>query len=158
MEVFEIHITGSSSINKEFDNLGIKNIIIDLLKPNKDHLRTEFMSSFISKHKDLDECKTYINSILAQLSSEIIRVKIESPFYEHYRDKALYVESHFKPYNAEFPISRNAKSNKELATDRTHNSKEFDIFREKWKNEDVEMCLYDTFVEEDKDWFELYQK
>lgn len=156
METFEIHITGSQSINAELDRLGIKNIIIDLLTPNKEVLRTEYMSSFISKHNDLAECQRHVISILDQLTSEIIRVKIESPYYEHYKDKSLYVESHFKPFNELYPISRNAKSNKELGTDRTYDKNEYEAFIEKWKDEDVEMCLVDTFIEEDKDWFELY--
>jgi len=51
---------------------------------------------------------------------------------------------------------RNAKSSKLLATDRTYDKKEYQAFIEKWKGEDVEMCLLDTWIEEDKDWFELY--
>lgn len=156
METFEIHITGSSDINEQLDRLGIKNIIIDLLKPNKTILRTEYMSSFISKHKNLTDCQRYVNSVLLNLSCEIIRIKIESPYYEHYKKRSLYLESHFKPFNELYPISKNAKSNKELATDRTYKKKEYNAFIEKWKTEEIEMCLVDTFVEEDKDWFDLY--
>ena len=158
METFEIHITGSKGINEQLDRLGIKNIIIDLLKPNYRVLRTEFMSSFISKHTNFEECKKYVDSILANLSCEIIRVKIESPYYEHYKDQSLYLESHFRPFNLEYPISRNIKSFKDLATDRTYEKSQYEAFKKKWKRADVEMCLYDTFVEEDKDWFDLYQK
>jgi len=158
METFEIHITGSKGINEQLDRLGIKNIIIDLLKPNYRVLRTEFMSSFVSKHTNLDECKKYVDSILANLSCEIIRVKIETPYYEHYKDQCLYLESHFRPFNLEYPISRNIKSFKDLETDRTYNKSQYEAFRKKWKRADVEMCLYDTFVAEDKDWFDLYQK
>lgn len=156
MESFEIHITGSRDINEQLDRLGIKNIIIDLLKPNMRVLRTEFMSSFISKHNSLDECKKYVDSILGNLSCQIIRVKIESPYYEHYKEQSLYLESHFKPFNLEYPMSRNIKSFKELATDRTYDKKDYDSFRKKWKKEDIEMCLVDNFIEEDKDWFDLY--
>lgn len=158
METFEIHITGSYGINAELDRLGIKNIVIDLLKPNKRVLRTEYMSSFISKHTNLAECRKYVDSILPNLSSDIIRVKIESPYYEHYKEQSLYMESHFKPFNDEYPISRNARSGKELATDRTYYEKDYPAFIDKWKHEDVEMCLVDTFVEEDEDWFNLYLK
>lgn len=156
METFEIHITGSSDINSQLDRLGIKNIIIDLLKPNYNVLRTEFMSSFVSQHKNLADCQRMVNSIIANLSCEIIRVKIESPYYEHYKEQSLYLEAHFKPFNKTYPISRNIKSFKELATDRTYAKKEYDTFRKKWKNEDIEMCLVDNFIEEDKDWFNLY--
>ena len=156
METFEIHITGSSDINLQLDRLGIKNIIIDLLKPNKRILRTEYMSSFISKHKDLADCQRMVNSILANLSCEIIRVKIESPYYEHYKKKSLYLESHFAPVNDLYPISQNNRTGKLLATDRTYKKKDYKAFIDKWKGEDVEMCLIDTFVAEDEDWFKLY--
>jgi hypothetical protein len=156
METFEIHITGSYGINQEFDRLGIKNIIVDLLKPNKRILRTEYMSSFISKHTNLTECKKYVKSILPNIASDVIRVKIESPYYEHYKAKALYLESHFKPIDTLYPISQNNRTGKLMATDRTYNKKEYKAFIDKWKDEDVEMCLVDSFVEEDADWFELY--
>jgi hypothetical protein len=156
METFEIHITGCKLINEQLDRLGIKNIIVDLLKPNYSILRTEFMSSFISKHNNLEECKRYVNTILTNLSCEIIRVKIETPYYEHYKDQCLYLESHFKPFNLIYPISRNIISFKDLATDRTYDKTQYEAFRKKWKSEDIEMCLFDTFIEEDKDWFNLY--
>ena len=157
METFEVHITGSKGINEELDKLGIKNIVIDLLKPNKDVLRTEYMSSFITKHANLIGCQFHVNSILDKLTSNIIRVKIESPYYEHYKKGSLYLESHFPPFNEEYPISRNAKSNKLLATDRTYNKIEYRDFAEKWKHVELEMCLVDTFVNEDMDWFKLYE-
>lgn len=158
MESFEIHITGSDTINAELDTLGIKNIVIELLTPDKKVLRTEYMSSFVSKHNNLADCQVYVNTILAVLKSNIIRVKIESPYYEHYKEQSLYLESHFKPFNDLnlYPVSRNAKSNKELATDRIYDKKAYRDFVEKWRHEDVEMCLVDTFVDEDKDWFDLY--
>jgi len=157
MEVFEIHITGSYGINQEFDRLGIKNIIVDLLKPNKRILRTEYMSSFISKHSNLKECKKYVKNLITNLSSEVIRVKIESPYYKHYKDKALYLESHFTPTDTLYPISQNNRTGKLMATDRTYDKKQYMGFMDKWKGEDVEMCLADSFVEEDADWFNLYK-
>lgn len=162
METFEIHITGSKDINEQLDRLGIKNIIIDLLKPNYKVLRTEFMSSFISKHTNFEECKAYVDSIVAKLTCEIIRVKIESPFYRHYIDKSLYIECHFEPKPntaTNHPISRNTRSGKLLATDRDYDKSRYDLFRiVNYLNGEIELCLYDTFVEEDKDWFDLYQK
>ena len=160
MEIFEIHITGSKDINEQLDRLGIKNIIIDLLKPNKEVLRTEYMSSFISNHNNFDECKEYVDNLLTKLSCEIIRVKIESPFYRHYIDKSLYMECHFEPKNDNhFPVSRNTKSGKLMATNRCYEKEKYGLFRiVNYLNGELELCLYDTFVEEDKDWFDLYQK
>lgn len=156
METFEIHITGQHGINQELDQLGIKNIVVDLLSPNLELMRTEYMSSFVIKKESLLECKVEVFELLLKLKSKIIRVKIESPFYEHYLDTSLYLESHFKPFNEAYPISRNAKSGKLLATDRTYEKAQYDDFRNKWVGEDVEMCLVDNFIEEDSDWFEKY--
>ena len=33
---------------------------------------------------------------------------------------------------------------------------EYSEFAEKWKKEVVELCLHDTYVDEDKDWFALW--
>ena len=49
LKTFEIHITGKKSIINEFNNLKIKNIIVELLKPDNSLLRIEYMSSFIKK-------------------------------------------------------------------------------------------------------------
>jgi len=154
METFEIHITGDETINSELDSMGIKNIIVELLTPSQDLYRTEYMSSFICKCESYQKCKDYVDHIISKLKSPIIRVKIESPYYEHY--KCLYLESHFKPFDNKFPMSRNKKSGKLMGTDRSYTPENYPQFIEKWKDEDVEMCLFDSFVEEDFDWFELY--
>jgi len=158
MEIFEIHITGEKGINKEFDKLGIKNIEVELLTPESDVLRTEYMSSFVSKHEHYEECKRMVDNLLMKLKSRVIRVKIESPYYPQYEDMSLYMESHFKPKSNLFPISRNAKSGKLMATTRTYNKNDYGMFLEMFgeDGEEVELCLFDTFVDEDKDWFVLY--
>jgi len=105
METFEIHITGSKDINEQLDRLGIKNIVIDLLTPNKEVLRTEYMSSFTIKAKNFAECWQEVIELMLNLTCKIIRVKVESPYYGSYLDQSLYLESHFKPFNLEYPIS-----------------------------------------------------
>jgi hypothetical protein len=159
METFEIHITGEEGINAELDALGIKNIVVDLLKPNGEVLRTEYMSSFISKHNSLIECKEMVADLLLKLKTKLIRIKIESPYYEKYVEKSLYMECHFEPTNTySLPVSRNAKSKKLMATDRTYHHDRYDLFINFYKSTgaDIELCLHDTFVNEDKDWFDLY--
>jgi hypothetical protein len=156
MEVFEIHITGSHGINQELDSLGIKNIIVDLLTPEHKFMRTEYMSSFTIQKATYKETKAYVDELVNQLKSKIIRVKIESPYYEHYKDNSLYLESHFKPFNTSFPISMNQRSKLLMATARTYEKDQYGDFKKLWSNEDVEMCLFDSFIEEDKDWFDLY--
>lgn len=158
METFEIHITGSKGINEELDALGVKNIIVDLLTPERELFRTEYMSSFILKVENYATAGIETFALVRKLKTPIIRVKIETPYYEHYVDKSLYIESHFTPINNSLPVSRNVKSGKLMATDRCYYKESYCNFREKYKNAEVELCLFDTFVEEDKDWFDLYQK
>ena len=156
METFEIHITGEETINAELDKLGIKNIVVDLLKPNGDLLRTEYMSSFVVKKSSFIVCLNHVTYLLTQLDSRIYRIKIESPFYRHYVDRSLYMEMHSTPTDNKLPISRNAKSKRLMATDRCYNKDKYQDFMEYYKNQEIELCLYDTFVDEDKDWFDLY--
>lgn len=155
---FEIHITGDKSILVELDSLNLKNIVVDLLTPDGELLRTEYMSSFVHEAKNFEECLNYVDKLTNNFKTEIIRTKIECPPYEQYKPYALYAESHFKPSGVEYPISRNQRSGKLIGTDREYMNERFDEFFEKWKDEDIELCLFDSFVREDLDWFKLYKK
>ena len=137
MEVFEIHITGNSDINKELDNLGLKNIIVELLTPNHEVLRIEYMSSFIYKCNSYQMCKEYVDSLLTKLTSDIHRVKIESPYYSHYHNDSIYIESHFKPTNHVYPVSRNKRSGKIMSTDRSYDKDEYQELLHQWVKEVV---------------------
>jgi hypothetical protein len=159
MKLFEIHITGEKSILSEFELLGIKTIVIDLLYPDKTILRTEYMSSFILKKESIGECINYVVDLLSKIKTKIIRVKIESPFYDEYKDLSLYMESHFIPGDdVSYPVSQNQKSGKYMGTDREYNKSNYQDFIDKWigNNNEIELCLYDSFKEEDFDWFEKY--
>lgn len=161
MNIFEIHITGEKGINEELEALGVKNIVVELLQPDKTLLRTEYMSSVVKSFEGLPECFKYIDGLLGQLESKILRVKIETPYLLEYVKRSLYMESHFMPNIWEktmYPKSRNARSGKIMATDREYDQSKYPEFRAKWKGEDLELCVYDTFVDEDKDWFDLYKK
>lgn len=158
-KTFEIHITGENSqINEEFHLLGIKNITIDLLTPKGDVIRTEYMSSFIHKCDSYEECYNYVMNIVNNLKSKVIRVKIESPYYPEYVDKSIYMESHFPVVVdlGKYPSSRNVRSGKIMGTDRTYDKISYDEFKNKWKDQELELCLLDTFPTEDDDWFKTY--
>lgn len=157
MQTFEIHITGDERIVQAANQRDIKNITIHLLKPNKEVLRTEFMTSFIVKKENYQECKEYVVELARELSqhSDIIRVKIESPIYDEYVKDSLYIESHFEAKDDRFPMSRNIRKETILATDRAYDN--YDEFIKNNKGRDLELCLYDTFVQEDADWFSLYE-
>lgn len=156
MEVFEIHITGDKSI---LTNSKLKTISVDLLKPDKSLLRTEYMTSHVMKCHDFSECKTKVLHVIEELKAagtKVLRAKIECPYYAHYKDISLYIESHFEALNDKFPISKNQRKETFLATDRKYKKEEYDKFRHDYRFEVVELCLFDSYVEEDSDWFDLY--
>lgn len=166
MEVFEVHITGNDRIHDVAKRHNLKTITIDLLKPDRSYLRTEHMTSLIFKYGDnhsYQECYRNVVSLVHNFLSAdvpIYRTKIECPFYEHYADQSLYMESHFEAENNNFPMSRNQRKETILATDRTYNQFEYNTFRRRHSTEgkELELCLFDNFSDEDKDWFDLYQK
>lgn len=153
MEIFEIHITADKSIlNNE---LGLKSIAIDLLKPDGTTLRTEYMTSQVARFSNYILCKEYVDDIV-RLIPNVIRVKIECPYYNHYIDQSCYVESHFLSDDFKFPTSRNQRKTELLATDRTYDKSEYQMFTEKYKDVIIELCLFDSYHTEDKDWFNYY--
>jgi hypothetical protein len=158
MEIFEIHITGEEAILEAANKLGVKNITIDLLAPDRKHHRTEYMTSDVKRFANYDSCKEYVDKLVKQLGVHIIRVKIESPYYAHYKDQSCYIESHFDTENNEYPISRNQNKTTCLSTDRCYEKDSYDAFREKYEGKVVELCLFDSYVEEDFDWFAFYPR
>jgi len=156
MKSYEVHITGDKEINSELDKLNIKNIIVELQYPNGEPLRVEYMSSFIIRFESFTRCFEYVSALASKLKSNIIRVKIESPYYPEDIDISLYMESHFIPRDNKYAVSKNLKSGKLMGTDRTYNKSEYIDFMKKWEGEDIELCIYDSFIEEDDDWLSLY--
>lgn len=156
MEIFEVHITGDSKIIEMASYLNLKTIQVDLFRPDKSYLRTEYMTSHVFKLKDFEECKKVVDDAVAFLSkgSSIIRTKIESPYYAHYADQSCYIESHFDDDSFKYPTSRNKNKIKFMGTDREYQKEKYESFRLRWS--DIEICLFDSFVEEDSDWLNLW--
>ena len=161
MEVFEVHITGSENIHQIAKGLGLKTIAIDLLQPDMNVLRVEHMTSHIYRFENFERCGEEVIKIVNQMRDSgvvIHRVKVESPDYQHYRTHSLYMESHFEAEGLFFPLSRTHGKEKLLATDRTYDQSRYDDFVKINKGRDLELCLWDTCVEEDLDWFECYPR
>lgn len=156
MEIFEVHITGDESI---LNHAEVKTISIDLLRPDKSILRTEHMTSHVCKFENFNKCKSYVDQVTKKLldsGTNIVRVKVECPYYKHYVDQSLYIESHFVDNGFKYPSSKNKNKHSILATKREYDHSKYEAFTKKSKNEIIELCLYDTNVQEDKDWFDLY--
>lgn len=162
IETFEIHITGDELILKAAKPL--KTIQVNLLKPDKSLLRTEYMTSHVQHMASgYEGCKKYVDDIVDYLENQqglnLIRVKIVSPYYRHYVPQSLYIESHFESDAFHLPTSQNPKHAMPVATAREYDKKYYEDFVEHYKKTipaTVELCLYDTDVNEDKDWFDLY--
>jgi hypothetical protein len=108
IETFEIHITGDKSILKVAKPL--KTIEVNLLKPDGELLRTEYMTSHLQHiASGFEGCKRYVDDIVEYLHNEgvnIVRVKIESPYYENYVNQSFYIESHFESDYFKLPTSK----------------------------------------------------
>jgi antitoxin component YwqK of YwqJK toxin-antitoxin module len=105
-------------------------------------------------------CKEKVDEIVKTLEKtcKLIRVKIECPFYKHYQKNSLYMESHFVTASRYFPVSRNQNKKVCLSTERTYNKDEYESFAKRYQKEQIELCLYDTNVKEDSDWFGWYEE
>jgi hypothetical protein len=163
MEIFEVHITGDEKIIETAKSLNVRTIVIDLVKPDKSYFRTEYMTSHTYRCENYDECKVYVDDIVAKLKEagvNIVRVKIECPLYPQYRERSLYFEVHYGAYNNTYPLSRNKGKDHFLCTAREYDRSKYDDLARKHLCflPTMELCLYDTNVEEDKDWFDLYER
>ncbi len=160
MDPFEIHITSKGpEIHGLCELLGLKTIEIDLLRPDGSVLRTEHMTSEVFKCEDFGAAcstMTFWCYTLEKLGVEIIRTKIETPPFDKYLDRAIYMESHFKDDSYKYPTSRSKHSNKLLATDRNYDLRQYGEFIKKHVTHETELCLHDSWVDEDLDWFELW--
>lgn len=160
MEVFEIHITGDKQILAAGEKLGVKTIAVDLVKPDRSYFRTEYMTSIVYKCENYKACLWYVDQLLYSLrymGVKVCRAKIECPWYDHYVGQSLYLESHFDATDNTFPLSRNQRKTTFLATDRTYDHTAYKAFMERWKDAVKELCLFDSNVAEDADWFNLYK-
>lgn len=167
--MFEIHITGDEKIIEAAKSLDIKTIVIDLVKPDRSYFRTEYMTSHAQAFDNYEECKAWVDDVVNQLTAagvKIVRVKIEAPFYKHYIDQSIYFEVHYDARNNDYPMSRNQGKETFLCTAREYDRTKYESLWQKhggifllkppagWV---MELCLYDSNVEEDKDWFALYE-
>ena len=169
--IFEIHITGDKSIHEICKQINIKTINVCLLAPNQSAIRCEDMTSFVFNGTEADCYRKVLEvaGVLQNCGVPIYRMKIESPIVPELIHKSLYVETHFKTENIEepdhdfrfspkftLPTSRNTSKDYYLATDREYRQDKYDEFINKYKGKELELCILDTNIEEDSDWFDCY--
>jgi hypothetical protein len=166
MKIFEVHITADEKIIKAAKILNLKTIVIDLVKPDKSYFRTEYMTSQVCRYDNYSECKDYVDDAvtkLIEMGVDVKRVKIECPYYPEYKDKSLYFEIHYETDGNLYPLSKNQNKNSYLCTAREYDKTKYDDLIKKHYNKNkpstewvMELCLYDTDIMEDVDWFNLY--
>lgn len=156
---FEIHITGTANIHKVAKKFGIKTLQIASLRPDKSNIELLDMTSHQDRFHSLNDCKKFTESLRTMIEYNgvgITRVKIESEPCPEYEHMSLYMETHFKDDSFKYPTSFNGVNY--LATDRVWCNTEYQYhsFREKWAGKEIELCLYDTNIYQDKEWMRLY--
>lgn len=162
---FEIHITCEDPLFVEDVTISLRKIAVDLLRPDLTKLRTEYMTSHREEFDSFVKCKDAVDSYVERIKNdyEVIRVKIECPFHKELINQSLYIESHFDINQTirldenVFPLSRSRHKTEIMGTSRQYNKPYFHYFYDRWKPFGiVELCLFDSFVYEDLDWFDLY--
>lgn len=167
LEKFEIHITGSEEIIPLLKSWEIKTLHAELRNPKNETIGVEYMSSFIKEFENYEVCKNWVDDLVNKLLEEkieIFRVKIECPyFYKHYREMAVYLESHFPTSELykQYPFVFNVNSLKYVSTDRVYLKSEFDNFINKWEqvhHSEIEFCLFDDNIRHDNLWVHSFDK
>lgn len=162
MKLFEIHITGDSSlILAEFEAMGHKTLSINLLNPMHNAIGYEYMCCIQQKFETYEKCLEFTLELTAKIKSGVARVKIESPMYHEYMDKAIYAEAHFIPEEpCTLPTVYNKNSKKFVSTERTYDKDKFLDLNTKYVNinySEVELCLFDSNPQFDDFWLSHYK-
>lgn len=165
MKTFEIHITvdlDDASLFKNICHLAdIKCIEIESLNIYGQNIDTQHMTSIIKKFIDKKEAIEFAKSLsykFGKCNISVHRTKVESPIYNEYLNDALYVETHFESDQFVFPTSRNVNKNTLLATHREYDKSMYNYFIDihRKKDHELELCLYDTNINLDTEWFNCY--
>lgn len=156
--MYELHITDTEENIQRVSDI-VKTIAVRLITPDLLPIRTEHMTS--QCYKDFIELVRFMSYYCKNVNMHPTRIKIET-YYSNGNlirfNDTLYLESHWYSDDLIYPTSWALhKPGKLLATDRTYDKSEYEEFAARYKREQLELCLYDTFVEQDKDWMELYK-
>lgn len=158
MRTFKIHISGTLDTIQELRKLGIESITVHLLRPDGLILETVHMTAFVKKFTTYDVCKEYVDTLLRHLNTPVFRVKIDCAYYHNYAERSVYIESHFKSNVYIYPTSLSHQSGKVLATTREYDKRFYRMFRERFKDHEIELCLYDDCIRQDSNWFSFYKE
>lgn len=156
---FEIHITGSKNILKHLaaDN----QLTVEMLDRSGEVFDTDYMSAIDFRGSYIDML-TFVANLINYLTFrdvDIYRVKVETQPSPELFQTALYIERHFEMEKADdyvYPVSLLANKNKYVGTSRTYNRSEFAEFANRYDK--TELCIIDSNVNHDKDWFDIWEK
>lgn len=149
--LFEVHITANDIDRLESQYLHIQNLSPDLSVVNEVKL-----SEYVIDVPSLDDAISHLKLVsleAAILYIDIQRMKLECKPTSDL--PALYYEVHLKASETDLrlPLSRKVSNGKLIKTFRATDLSAFTPFN----REKVEQCVFDTNVDEDKEWL-LYWK
>ncbi len=177
MPNYEIHVTGPkrwvTGINQELEpfGTGVPILGIHLLdSEGQANAGEDWMTAEKASFNSHQDAYSYLKKFLgisersSAFNQTFYRRKIEVQYQEGMDlSKYLYVETHFpvtpeEAPNIGLPISRNILTGKLIATDRVYDPGQFQNFVDKYKDNKVELCLFDSNVRHDDHWIEVPKK
>jgi hypothetical protein len=133
--LYEFHITAYESSIRELKRYDIPIIGIEALSPSGYAVQWDWMTSY----------------------SDFFPSKVETPYDNSLNmEEFKYIETHLNSLDNNLPKSRNIITNEIISTDRTYNFKEFESFAERYNTSKVELCVMDTNIYHDHNWFMFY--
>lgn len=156
--LYEFHITAYESSIRELSKYDIPFIGIEALAMSGIAVQWDWMTSYSNFFPSKESAINYIGVLLEKIkNTPIYRVKVETPYesdlnFEEFR----YIETHLNSVDNNLPKSKNIITNEIISTDRTYNFKEFKSFAERYRTSKVELCVMDTNVYHDHNWFRFY--
>jgi hypothetical protein len=156
--LYEFHITAYESSIQELSKNDIPIIGIEALAPSGYAVQLDWMTSYTDFFYSQESAINYIGVLLKKINfTPIYRVKVETPYDNSLiMEEFKYIETHLNSLDNNLPKSRNIITNKIISTDRTYNFKEFHSFAERYNTSKVELCVMDTNIYHDHNWFMFY--
>ena len=156
--LYEFHITAYESSIRELKRYDIPIIGIEALSPSGYAVQWDWMTSYSDFFPSQESAINYIRVLLKKVKfTPIYRVKVETPYDNSLNmEEFKYIETHLNSLDNNLPKSRNIITNEIISTDRTYNFKEFESFAERYNTSKVELCVMDTNIYHDHNWFMFY--
>jgi hypothetical protein len=158
--IYEFHITANEHSIKALSEFGIPIIGIAMLDKDGFEIQRDWMTTITKSFHSQENAISYLGSILQKIQgTPIFRVKIETPYEEGLDlNRFKYIETHNKIVQRPIyymPTSKNIITEELIETHRCYNVEKFERFAQSYGGK-VELCVMDTNIQHDYEWFKLY--